>query len=81
MSALVGNSCVFAGFCVEKSALVGNLSKRKRSLLIKSMLEFQERLPISATSSSLAMRLAISSEAVAAGDGALSTWTWRAFRS
>ena len=41
----------------------------------------QETLPISATSSSLAMRLAISSEAVAAGDGALSTWTWRAFRS
>lgn len=33
------------------------------------------------TSSSLAIRLPISRDAVAAGEGALSTWTWRGARS
>jgi hypothetical protein len=36
--------------------------------------------PNSTTSNSLAMRLAISKEAVAAGEGAFSTCTWRGAR-
>jgi hypothetical protein len=39
-----------------------------------------ESVPDCATPSSSTMRLAISSDAVAAGDGALSTWTWRSAR-